>query len=225
MFTTKLTPIEQWRLEAPRLQAESQKKRQEEHEKFISYTPVKQARLKLRALIHKYNESNYPSLQHLNLSGLDLKCVDLFAKHFARELKDVKKPQLYVNTNFFKQPIDFGNFKLDEADIFEKGGLIEFTRDRNYKLTDVGQFLASALYASPPDYTKTIAKAAEREKIKEERRKQKLIEKKVGRVYLNVPYIKRGLAKMHGAKWDKDLKMWYLPKFVEVHEELLVYVR
>lgn len=30
---------------------------------------------------------------------------------------------------------------------------------------------------------------------------------------------------MHGAKWDKDLKMWYLPKFVEVHEELLVYVR
>lgn len=39
-------------------------------------------------------------------------------------------------------------------------------------------------------------------------------------IYLNVPYEQRELAKKHGAKWNPDNKKWYLPRGVELADEI-----
>lgn len=44
-----------------------------------------------------------------------------------------------------------------------------------------------------------------------------------GATYLNVPYANKNEAKALGAKWDKFKKKWYMPKGVEVPEELQKY--
>ena len=36
-------------------------------------------------------------------------------------------------------------------------------------------------------------------------------EVKVGKIYLNVPFIKKNLAKKLGAWWDSEEKKWYAP--------------
>ncbi len=40
----------------------------------------------------------------------------------------------------------------------------------------------------------------------------KVREQQIDRIYLDVPYNKKDLAKEYGAWWDSKLKRWYAPK-------------
>ncbi|PIT11656.1 DUF5710 domain-containing protein [Snodgrassella alvi] len=219
------TAIQQFRRDAPRLIAESLAKKQAEHEKFISYTPKKQARLKLREFYKEFQALSVIN-KDFSFDPIDSKTLDKFADFLTRELKDIKNPQQLSNTSIFDALWDYGDFKQDEHEQLLSGGLIEEANtrwDRDYQFTKAAKFLARALYADPPDFSKVNAKAAEREKKKEEAKKAKIMSQRAARTYLNVPYTERWTAKQHGARWDKDVKKWYLPEGVEMHEDLKQY--
>jgi hypothetical protein len=186
-------------------------------QQFISYTPKKQARLKLRKFLKRFQDASIIDKDY-SFDPVDSKTLDTFADFLTRKLEYIKNPQQLSNTRVFDALWDYGDFKKDEREQLLLGGLIEKAntgRNRDYQYTKAAKLLASALYADPPDYSKVNAKTAEREKKKEEA--------KAARTYLNVPYPERWTAKQHGAKWDKVVKKWYLPDGVEMHEDLKQY--
>lgn len=219
------TAIQQFRLDMPRLNAEYLAKKQVEHEKFISYTPKKQARLKLRKFLKEFQADSLIDKDY-SFNPVDSKTLDTFADYLTHKLKYIKNPQQLANTGIFDELLDYGDFKKDEREQLLSGGLIKEAntgRDRDYQYTKVAKLLASALYADPPDFSKVNAKTAEREKKKEEAKKAKIMSQRAARTYLNVPYPERWTAKQHGAKWDGVVKKWYLPEGVEMHEDLKQY--
>ncbi|PIT51857.1 hypothetical protein BHC44_09620 [Snodgrassella alvi] len=219
------TAIQQSRPDLSRLNAESLAKKQAEHEEFSNYTPKKQARLKLRKFLKEFQDASIIDKDY-SFDPVDAKTLDTFADFLTRKLKYIKNPQQLSNTGIFDALLDYGDFKTDEREQLLLGGLIKEAntrRDRDYQYTKAAKLLASALYADPPDYSKVNAKAAEREKKKEEAKKAKIMSQRAARTYLNVPYPERWIAKQHGARWDKDVKKWYLPEGVEMHEDLKQY--
>jgi hypothetical protein len=221
------TAIQQFRHDQPRLNAEDLAKKQAEHEKFISYTPAKQAVLKLREVLSRYQGKNVQQGGY-DFNHVDSKAVDVYAKYLVEEIKLMliakDKPQKYAASMLtaYRPWRPWGCLR-NIIDTLERGGLVEKLRDGVYQYTEAGRLLASALYADPPDFSKVNAKAAEREKKKEEAKKAKIMSQRAARTYLNVPYPERWIAKQHGARWDKDVKKWYLPDGVEMHEDLKQY--
>lgn len=219
------TAIQQFRRDLPRLNAEDLAKKQAEHEKFISYTPKKQARLKLRKFLKEFQAVSVIDKDY-SFNPVDPRTLDTFANFLTRKLKYIKNPQQLSDTRIFDALWDYGDFKKDELEQLLSGGLIKEAntgRNRDYQYTKAAKLLASALYADPPDYSKVNAKAAEREKKKEEAKKAKIMSQRAARTYLNVPYPERWTAKQHGARWDKVVKKWYLPDGIEMHEDLKQY--
>lgn len=219
-----VSSLEQFRRDAAERQAKSAAEQQAKHEEFISFSPKKQARLKLKEF-HDCFQAAARGDKDYAFDPISPKALNIFARFMTRKIEDTENPQQISKTRFFDiKEWRYGDFKQSERDGLLEGGLIEEIEDSwDYKFTKAGKMLARALYADPPDFTKQKAQAAEREKKKEEARISKLMAKRVGRTYLNVPYQERWAAKRHGARWDRDIKKWYLPEGKEIHEDIKKY--